>query len=104
MRSRARRLGPVVAFIAGAALAFPLATRAGAPLCSRTGATGAFLKLGLVSATRDGVPVAVETDLTAYIQNTKSSDASRLDAVLVDIGDTPSSTPTLPRLTIRRLP
>ncbi len=106
MRSRLGRLGPVLAFVAGAAVAFPLVTRPSilGPVCSRTGATGAIIRLEVVSATRDGIPVTVPQTFTPYIQNTSSSDASRLLTRLVDVGDRADSTPTFPERTIRRLP
>jgi hypothetical protein len=57
----------------------------------------------VVSATRDGAPVAVPDTFTPYIQST-SSDASRLHTVLIDVGDRAGATPTFPDRTIRRLP
>ncbi len=106
MPCRPRRIAPALAFALGFAVALPLVARPSllGPVCSRTGATGAYLKLEVTSATRNGTPVAAPTDFTPYIQNVASSDASRLHAVLMDVGDTTTSTPTFPDTTIRRLP
>jgi hypothetical protein len=65
--------------------------------------TGALLTLDVLSATRGGLPVAVPKTFTPYIQNTSSADASRLHAVVVDLGDRPDSIPTFPDRIIRRL-
>lgn len=104
--SRPRRIAPALAFALGFAVALPLVARPSllGPVCSRTGATGAYVTLQVTSATRNGTPVAAPTDFTPAIQNVASSDASRLTAVLMDVGDTPTSTPTFPTLIIRRLP
>jgi hypothetical protein len=102
----ARVFGPALAFALGYALALPLVARSSllGPICSRTGATGAYLKLQVVGATRDGTPVAPPADFTPYLQNTSTSDAAQLHAVLLDVGDSASSPSTFPDKTVRRLP
>lgn len=106
MSRRSRPTASALAFALGFAVALPLAARPSllGPVCSRTGATGAYIKLQVTSATRNGTPVGAPADATPAIQNVSSSDASRLRAVLMDVGDTPTSTPTFPTLTVRRLP
>ena len=106
MRSRPRPIVPALAFALGFAVALPLVARSSVlgPTCSRTGPTGAYLKLQVTSATRNGTAVTAPPDFVPYLQNTSSSDASQLHAVLIDVGDAPSSTPTFPDKTVRRLP
>ncbi len=106
MTDRPRRTRAALAFALGFAVALPLAARSSflGPTCSRTGPTGASLRLQVVTATRDGATVAPPNDFTPYLENTSSSDASQLHAVLLDVGDSPSSTPTFPDKTVRRLP
>jgi hypothetical protein len=106
MRPRSRRTRPALAFALGFAVALPFVARPSflGPTCSRTGPTGAVLRLQVTSSTRDGTPIAPPADFTPYVQNVSSSDASQLHAVLLDVGDSPSSTPTFPDKTIRRLP
>lgn len=96
----------MLAFAAGVAFAFPLATRPSflGSTCGKAGPAGATLQLRVVSATRDGAAVTPPENLAPYLFNRKSLDASTLEARFLDAGDQAGGTAAVVTRTVRRLP